>query len=120
VPDLNRSRAPAARGVQRFSSFPLTHSPNPPTNLEADMRTATKNNLGILLNLLRDHRGATVTDRRKLLKVIRDERMQEEFLLRVRDRFGVDVDSLRALLELLVEYAPQLFKIVADVIAMFS
>jgi len=84
------------------------------------MRTATKNNLGVLFRLLRDHRGAAAADRRRLLKIMRDDDMQDEFLRRVRDRFGVDVDNLRALLELLVEYAPQLLKIVADVIAMFS
>jgi hypothetical protein len=84
------------------------------------MRTATKNNLGILLNQLRDHRRATAVDRRNLRRILRDENMQDEFLRRVREKFGVDVDNLRALLELFLEYAPQLLKIVADVIAMFA
>jgi len=84
------------------------------------MRTATKDHLGIMLRQLRDHRAATGVDRRNLLKVLRDDRMQDEFLGRVREKFGVNVDNLRALVELFVEYAPQLLKIVADVIAMFG
>jgi hypothetical protein len=73
----------------------------------------------MLLRQLRDHRGATVADRRNLLKLLRDDDMQDEFLARVNQKFGVDVDDLRDLLELFVQYAPQLLMIAADVIAMF-
>jgi hypothetical protein len=83
------------------------------------MRTATRNNLISLLRQLRDNRQATAADRRNLLRVMRDADMQDEFLRRVREKYGINVDNLRALLELFVEYAPQLLKILAAVIAMF-
>ena len=84
------------------------------------MRTATQNQLVSLLRQLRENRQATGTDRRNLLRVMRDADMQDELLRRIREKYGVNVDNLRALLELFIQYAPQLLKIVADVIAMFS
>ena len=84
------------------------------------MRTATQNHLVSLLQQLRQHRMATGADRRNLLRVMRDADMQDELLRRIREKYGVNVDNLRALLQLFVEYAPQLLKIVADVISMFS
>lgn len=84
------------------------------------MRNETRGNLGTLLKQLRDHRRATVDDRRNLKKVMRDDGMQDEFLSRVREKFSINVDNLRELMKLFVEFAPQLLKIAADVIAMFA
>ena len=83
------------------------------------MNATARSNLGVMLNQLRDHRRATAADRRNLRRVLRDNDMQEEFVRRVKEKFGIDVDNLRALLDLFVQYAPQLLKIVADIIAMF-
>lgn len=84
------------------------------------MRTATQNQLVSLLRQLRENRQATGADRRNLLRVMRNADMQDELLRRIREKYGVNVDNLRDLLQLFVEYAPQLLKIVADVIALFD
>jgi hypothetical protein len=84
------------------------------------MRTQTQNHVVSLLRQLRENRQATGADRRNLLRVMRNADMQDELLRRLREKYGVNVDNLRDLLKLFVEYAPQILKIVADVIAMFS
>ncbi len=84
------------------------------------MRPTVRANLTSLLRQLRENRKATAADRRNLRKVMDSGDMQDEFARRVREKFGINVDNLRALLELFVEYAPQLLKIIMEVIAMFS
>ena len=43
-----------------------------------------------------------------------------EIRKRVKAKLGIDVTTLRELLELFVEYAPQLLAIIAEVIKLFS
>lgn len=83
------------------------------------MRSATRNNLASVLKNLREHRKASAGDRRNILKVLRNDEMQDELLRQVREKFGVNVDNLRDLLELFFEYAPQVLKLIAEIVKMF-
>lgn len=84
------------------------------------MRKNAKANLGQALRMLTKHKDAKAPVLRALRRVMRDEDMQAELAKRLKERFGINVDNLRELLELVIEYGPQVLKLVMEIVALFS
>lgn len=83
------------------------------------MRRETRTKLHEQLALLRRRRRGAA-DRRNLLKVLRSEEMQDEFARRVRQELNLDVNKWRDMLKLFSEFATQVIKIIAQVVALFG
>jgi hypothetical protein len=49
-----------------------------------------------------------------------NKKARAELKSRIKDRLGIDVTTIQQLIELFIQYAPQLLAILAEVIAMFS
>jgi hypothetical protein len=84
------------------------------------MRLRQRDNLLSALRTLRAHRRTGDAERGSILRVMRNGEMQEEFAARVKEKFGIDIDNLRALIDLIIEKAPAILKIIMDIISMFS
>lgn len=83
------------------------------------MRAATRENLRTCLKGLRDRNKLTVQQRGAILRVMASPGLQDELKSRLEAKFQVNVDNLRELLKLFVEYAPQVIAIIMQIVNMF-
>ncbi len=83
------------------------------------LRQRDRDNLQTALRGLREHRKAGDNHRRAILKVLRSDEMLAELKRRVQEDFGINVDNLRALLDLFIEYAPKILAIILQIVAVF-
>jgi hypothetical protein len=84
------------------------------------LRKRGRDNLLAAIRQMRANARVDAKGRRHLQRVMNDEAMQDELAARLEKRYGIDVNNLIALLDAVLERLPQILKIIADVIAMFS
>lgn len=70
----------------------------------------------LFLHQLRNCRDASAVDRRRIQRVLRDADMQDALIAVLRERFQVGHRSLRELVELALDYGPELLESIADVV----